>query len=444
MRLDRKRKTHRKSRLGCRQCKQRHAKCDEDRPSCLRCSTAGRRCSFQDMTPTGPLTTLREPILAVPHPTVSTTSVISPTRASYPSTAVSPDAGSVPSELPPVGLAPTALATASDGINACFLSPQSDRASYDTRHLMLLHHLETVMNKLPEAITLADVMGISQPWNFVFQWAASTPYFMDELLAFSALHLSSLQDSPTLKTAYILQATELQTRSLTEFHAVIADIRDDNCTALFCFSLMIGIHTLYNAACKNGHFSEHIDGFIQFLEVHRGVSTIAFQKQDIISTSEMRPIAEMMEIFTTEQGQPGTATLPQALNSVVDCNQLEDLITSSRDRLGSVASSTCLKAVQSLRQLCDRSVRLGRPTSTYIFLNWAHDIPSGYPDLLRQRSPEALIILAHWAWLLHQESEFWAYGSAGRDLIKAIAEHLGSYWARWLSKLTEALNNRIT
>ncbi|RSM02308.1 hypothetical protein CDV31_010957 [Fusarium ambrosium] len=297
------------------------------------------------------------------------------------------------------------------------------------------------MNKLPEAMTLAGIMGISQPWGFIFRWASSTPYFMDELLAFSAMHLSSLQDNPTLKTAYLLQATELQTRSLTGFHAVIADIRDDNCTALFCFSLMIGIHTLYNAACKKGHFSEHIDGFVQFLEVYRGVPTIAFQKRDIIITSEMSPIVDMMGIFITSQHQPETRPEPQTPHSVVDCNQLKELITSSRERLGPGSYNTCLEAVQSLGQLCDRSMRLGRPNSTYVFLNWAHDIPSGYPDLLRERGPEALIILAHWAWLLHQESDFWAYGSAGRDLIVAIAEHLGSYWAKWLSKLLNALKN---
>ncbi|KAI8721726.1 Zn(2)-C6 fungal-type domain-containing protein [Fusarium sp. LHS14.1] len=442
MRLNRKRKTHRKSRLGCRQCKQRYAKCDEGRPSCLRCSTASRECSFRDTTPTGPFATPREPMTAIPHPTVSA-SAVSPTRASTSSAAVSCDVGSVPSEVPPAGLSPNAQ-LANHAISACFLSQQSERASYDIRHLMLLHHLETTMNKLPEAMALSGIMGISQNWDSIFKWAGSTPYFMNELLAFSALHLSSLQHSPALKTAYLLQATELQTRSLASFHAVIADIRDDNCTALFCFSLMIGIHTLYNAACKKSHFSEHIDGFIQFLEVHRGVSTIALQKRDIISSSEISPIAEMMEIFITAQRQPETMPNTPALNSPVDCNRLQDLITISREKLGPVAFSSCLEAVQSLRQLCDRSVRLGKPNSTYMFLNWAHEITSDYTDLLKQRSPEALIILAHWAWLLHQESEFWAYGSAGRDLIEAIAEHLGSYWARWLSKLTDALNNKDT
>ncbi|RSL45075.1 hypothetical protein CEP54_014429 [Fusarium duplospermum] len=266
------------------------------------------------------------------------------------------------------------------------------------------------MNKLPEAMTLAGIMGTSQPWDFIFRWASSTSYFIDELLAFSAMHLGSLQDDPALKTAYLLQATELQTRSLAGFHAVMADIRDDNCTALFCFSLMIGIHTLYNAACKKGHFSEHIDAFIQFLEIHRGVPTIAFQKRDIISTSEMSPIAEMMEIFVTSQHQPETMPESQIPDSVVDCDQLEDLIISSKERLGPGSSNTCLEAVQSLRQLYDRSMRLGKPNSTYVFLNWAQNIPSGYPDLLRERSPGVLIILAHWAWLLPQESDFWAYG----------------------------------
>lgn len=392
--------------------------------------------------PTGPLATPREPMTAIPHPSVPV-SVVSPTGAPAPST-VSPSAASLPSEGPTAGLSPTAAVAVSDSISACFLSPQPGRESYDTRHLILLHHLETVMHKLPEVTTLAGIMGISQHWDFILKWAISLPFFMDELLAFSAMHLSSLQHNPALKTAYLLQATELQTRSLAGFHTAITDIRDENCTALFCFSLMIGMHTLYNAACKKGYFSEHIDGFIQFLEVHRGVRAVSSQKWDIIGNSEMRPMAELMGIFITAQCQPETTPEPGAHSSVVDCNQLEDLITSSHGRLGSGPYSTCLKAVQSLRQLCDQSMRMGKPSSTYILLNWAHEVPSGYPDLLRQRSPEALIILAHWAWLLHQESDFWAYGSAGRNLIEAIAEHLGSYWARWLSKLTNALKNEDT
>ncbi|KAJ6094228.1 hypothetical protein N7467_003073 [Penicillium canescens] len=37
------RRAHLKSRLGCRVCKQRKVKCDERKPVCDRCVTAGRR-----------------------------------------------------------------------------------------------------------------------------------------------------------------------------------------------------------------------------------------------------------------------------------------------------------------------------------------------------------------------------------------------------------------
>ncbi|KAH7149882.1 hypothetical protein B0J13DRAFT_583317 [Dactylonectria estremocensis] len=41
-----KRKAHRKSREGCVQCKERHAKCNEVHPQCLQCKRANISCSF--------------------------------------------------------------------------------------------------------------------------------------------------------------------------------------------------------------------------------------------------------------------------------------------------------------------------------------------------------------------------------------------------------------
>ncbi|KAJ5089340.1 hypothetical protein N7532_008024 [Penicillium argentinense] len=46
-----------KSRTGCKTCKIRKVKCGEEKPSCLRCSTTGRKCDYEDETPsTGPFT----------------------------------------------------------------------------------------------------------------------------------------------------------------------------------------------------------------------------------------------------------------------------------------------------------------------------------------------------------------------------------------------------
>ncbi|PTB65025.1 hypothetical protein BBK36DRAFT_1203920 [Trichoderma citrinoviride] len=47
----RKRKTHRKSRLGCGNCKIRSIKCDESKPSCRRCHASGFTCNYSRTIP---------------------------------------------------------------------------------------------------------------------------------------------------------------------------------------------------------------------------------------------------------------------------------------------------------------------------------------------------------------------------------------------------------
>ncbi|KAM0448346.1 hypothetical protein ACHAQK_000327 [Fusarium lateritium] len=47
----RQRKAHKKSRLGCKNCKLRSVKCDESKPSCKRCAVSGFICSFTQSFP---------------------------------------------------------------------------------------------------------------------------------------------------------------------------------------------------------------------------------------------------------------------------------------------------------------------------------------------------------------------------------------------------------
>ncbi|KAF7853911.1 hypothetical protein EAF04_010577 [Stromatinia cepivora] len=47
----RKRRVHKKSRKGCRNCKLRRVKCDETRPNCLKCRDYGYACNYDPRTP---------------------------------------------------------------------------------------------------------------------------------------------------------------------------------------------------------------------------------------------------------------------------------------------------------------------------------------------------------------------------------------------------------
>ncbi|KAF5678601.1 hypothetical protein FHETE_1153, partial [Fusarium heterosporum] len=54
MNMIRRRKVHRKSREGCIQCKERHAKCNETHPRCFQCERANIYCSFSSPALTKP------------------------------------------------------------------------------------------------------------------------------------------------------------------------------------------------------------------------------------------------------------------------------------------------------------------------------------------------------------------------------------------------------
>ncbi|KAH7067641.1 hypothetical protein BKA63DRAFT_121959 [Paraphoma chrysanthemicola] len=47
------RRSHRKSRAGCKQCKTRRIKCDEEKPSCANCKRRNVRCSYETSKPAG-------------------------------------------------------------------------------------------------------------------------------------------------------------------------------------------------------------------------------------------------------------------------------------------------------------------------------------------------------------------------------------------------------
>lgn len=56
-----------------------------------------------------------------------------------------------------------------------------------------------------------------------------------------------------------------------------------------------------------------------------------------------------------------------------------------------------------------------------------------FNELLVQKRPEALAILAHYAILLHWSRQLWVIKDGGEFLIKAIVKYLGSYWEPWMA-----------
>ncbi|KAI2465972.1 hypothetical protein F4781DRAFT_445573 [Annulohypoxylon bovei var. microspora] len=382
--LAKKRRAHYKSRKGCKECKQRHVKCDEQRPICLQCSTLERPCSYAYLNPDHQTTSDGASPMSVPAG--------SPPQLHFPSS-------------------PQESAT-----------QQQPLQVFNLGHLALLHHVETDMLKPPHTPFVADEKDARPLLDMILKAAFSTPFFMDELLAFAALHLGMLDSDIVKKDHYHHQAVHLQTRALAIFNATNCDITEQNCTAYFLFSSFIGMHMLYDTVTNQTNSPELLEGFIQFVGLYRGVGIVSSRSWHVIRNSELNSIFSLIEAV-------------ERLNVPSEdcCDRLLNLLLSAEERLGSSSYEACYDAVQILQWIFNQYAVLPEPTNGHIILAWPVRLPIKYLELLQSRQPEALVIMAYWAVLLHRGRNYWVFGQGGWLLIEAIFGFLGPSWDEWLA-----------
>lgn len=277
-------------------------------------------------------------------------------------------------------------------------------------HLELFHHFATRL--------AGDLVPDSRMSTFFTDLAVreslGTPYLMDELLALSAAHKSTL--NPDRRDFYLTEATRLQTRGLSRHNAVQTELSDDNCVAVFMYSAILGQHVLFDTFSLQGDFPSVISKLVQCLSLHRGIRTIA-------ASSSERTLRELLggdlsHLEPLGPVQPGD-----------ESSLLWDQLDGSQ--LSGAAKHDCQEAVKALQVMFSRQ-RLGTVRGALAVQEWAVRVPTGYVELLNQRRPEALVILAYYAVLLHRERTYWSIGGTGSYLIRSITSHLGEYWAEWL------------
>lgn len=366
------RRPHRKFSTGCRECKRRHMKCDEMRPSCANCSTADLRCSYVSF-----LSSTASPI---PHPATA-------------------EPATTPSISPPPST----------------VTIQTEPQVFSLHHLELLHHIETGwMQHMGLHIEVGERMV-----KTVVESVLCTPYLMDRVLAMAAVHLSTI--SLDRRDFYCHQATQLQTRALTLFNAAQASVPDENCLAMFLFSSLLGQQVMYETFTTHDNMSTFLDRFADCLYLHRGVRAVAGMSWPAIE-AQIKPILGDTYVIDPPPDSAGH-----------ECDALIALIDSADLGLSSVKAYR--HAVESLQRAFDiqRAHASQLWTCVNVAMAWPVVVAAEFADLVKQQRPEALVILSYYAVILHRSRNFWVFAGAGEFLLHSISAHLGTYWERWLT-----------
>ena len=163
-----------------------------------------------------------------------------------------------------------------------------------------------------------------------------------------------------------------------------------------------------------------LDRFVDCLRLHQGVRAVAKSSWTTLRESDLKPLLAVGEALP-KLG----ATLTPVFMSLLN------LIRAAK--VGDMLTNTYQKAIEALQSVS--SAITSDHNSYYTrnhLISWLTLIPSEYTDSLALRRPEAVVILAHYAALLHQQRSSWVFGDSGRSIIQTIDAYLGPPWTDWL------------
>ncbi|KAF2271843.1 uncharacterized protein EI97DRAFT_240941 [Westerdykella ornata] len=199
------RRSHTKSRKGCKTCKKRHIRCDETFPQCRNCTKHQVRCDYMD----SPAALIPESPKSPQQPNLLWTAEINTTIELWRQTGEFP--------FPELRIYPL---------------PQW--SAYSKTELRLIHHLSSISNEMFRNRTSHLTIWTDMIPKFL-GIAAMHPFVMHSILAFSASHLAWIsQSSETRNLAFHHHGIGLK-----GLHEGIANFTRSNSDAVLASSLLL-------------------------------------------------------------------------------------------------------------------------------------------------------------------------------------------------------------
>ncbi|OWO98716.1 hypothetical protein B2J93_5374 [Marssonina coronariae] len=361
------RKTHRKTRTGCRTCKQRKIKCDEQRPACHNCIKHSVQCDFLVSHAIGSGIGLSHTVNSAhtsPHASGSTPNYDQNGRA-----------GSV------VG-----GSLISGGLNLTDLE--------------LLHNYVT-----STAFTIHTDPAMKIAWRVnVPQVGFQYDFVMRGILAISALHMAHYK--PDRREFYIQQGMVQHQTGLRVATEVLANVTEENCTGVYAFSALTIFFTLASPRKPGDLLLVGDNGMADWLFLVKGTSFIVNSYEDSLRQGVLGP---MFQAGRRQNQVRSQYTSEQSTNDD-PLVELSGLV--AQNSLDLVNKHIYLTAINTLRRSFAFYERPGPPGyETADMFTWIFEVTEEFLQLLRQHTMESLTIFAYFCVILKRlDSHWWMQG----------------------------------
>ncbi|KAL9105798.1 MAG: hypothetical protein Q9227_009100 [Pyrenula ochraceoflavens] len=321
----------------------------------------------------------------------------------------------------------TALTTPVDhGTDAAYFTPNT------TLDLLLMHHYTSSTWK-----TLSDYQEFSNLWQCVVpQEALSHVFLLHGLLALSALHLA-YGDNVAKRSMYIESAVRHQDAAVTLFRRELSNINRSNCSALFAFSSLIAVFAFEFARVPGkdgttspGEQKSAVDEIFEIIVLLRGIQAVLDTAKEWLLEGTMGLLLQsrQKQIDRIERLSPGPEEdVACAIDRLLARNETEAVFGTE----GSKHRVTYQIVLHSLRLAFARAKM--EPRDRGMCLIWPVTVDTEYAQLLKSKQPMALLILAHYAVMLHKIDESWWGNGWGRMVVEDVSKTLDQDWRDLLS-----------
>lgn len=283
--------------------------------------------------------------------------------------------------------------------------------------LELLHHFSTVT-----CGTIADACASEdnrELWQIhAVRLGFKHEFLLRAILTVAALHLRSLH--PLQSSYYDLMASTHQSFALEAARDALTQVDENNCHAIFLFSCLIVIMT--SASFRKQAGVEVHQEILEYFFLLRGCNSVLQLYWDTLRNSFIYPLLD--EVNQTET-KPGY--------QIKDAEHIMDLLTtccySGPDGDPEAAKAYTMTVYELMKTFSQVSILRERGQGLYLSCCiWPNTVPQKYLELLADQQPQALVILAHYAVLLHWADKEWFMRGMARYLLDTIRASVGEEW----------------
>ncbi|KAF4546560.1 C6 finger domain-containing protein [Lasiodiplodia theobromae] len=410
----RSRRSHKKSRAGCRNCKRRRIKCDESKPGCQNCADFKIHCDFDPRRP----------------------AIVEPTSSPSPNTPVRRRRGRPRKGWDTISCASTATSSAAPspafGESASSPLPSALSTAQDIQTTGLnLADLELMHQYSVATFHELGHDAIGTMWRIaVPQLGFDHPCVLHNAMAFAAMHLAYLR--PTRRAHYAALAAHHSTIGLQQTSDLLLHLARENCHAIYVSAVLVCFYVFAKGPSPGDFlvFGEH--GPSEWLPLLKGVRCIIeLFGHDVLWTG---PLAAM-------GSGPRTASQPIAVKfrkPRVDWERPFDDLRQLVALSGHPDAQTYMNALEGLAQ-CYEGVFGKGPDAEYngttanqVHLGWLYRMEEQFVVCLHQKHPLALIILAYFSPLLKSMEPLWFMEGWAEHLIAGVHGFVDQSLWNWL------------